>query len=972
MDKNRNQLIVLIPVGIGLTSFIAGGVVAIYVMFQRGSISGASISNFLLAAFSLSIFFLGVFWFIFGKVRKMVFAIFTENQRVEETYRQIFDGVNDAVFVETLQGEVIDVNARACEMFGWTREEFLTKTIKDMVPQENHALLPEKQDETTISDEPFETVNIRANGEKFPVAVSGRIQTVGDEKRLLVVVRDITEQKRFEADLTAQHQFLTHVIESLTEPFCVINAEDYTVDIANSAALANATLQKGMTCFALTHQQDEPCSSSEHPCPMRAVIEKREAVQFEHIHYDQYGEERYFEVNGYPIFNETGQVTKMIEYSIDITERKKAEEELQKLSRAITQSTASIVITDTSGSIEYVNPAFTAVTGYTREEALGNNPRVLKSGVHDNEFYKDMWDTLNAGEIWRGELCNKNKYGELYWEYASISPVQDTLGKVTNYVAVKENITERKKIISELQKAKEEAEAAAQAKSDFLANMSHEIRTPLNAIYGMTSLMLDTPLNDEQQEFIEIIRGGSDTLLKVINDILDFSKIEAGKMELETQPFYVRSCVEDSLDLLAEKAADKNLDLAYYIENGTPPVVIGDITRLRQILVNLLNNAIKFTSAGEVVINVHSMLVENDQYELKFSVRDTGIGIPAEKIDKLFKSFSQVDSSTTRKYGGTGLGLAISRQLATNMGGTMWVESEEGVGSTFHFTILVDVDPEAKPLYSMDDVPELLGKRVLVVDDNPTNRLILSKQTESWGMEAFTFESGPEALKLIERDEKFDVAILDMQMPEMDGFTLAEKISTKAEYASLPLIILTSIRRDKARSGDIKIAAFLNKPIKTSNLYNILMGVMNVKPQEETAPKKVVEIDSEMAKRHPLRILLAEDNVINQKVALKLLGRLGYRADLAGNGSEVLEALDRQTYDVVFMDIQMPEMDGNEATAHIREDYPKDKQPHIIAMTAHALEGDREKYLGRGMDDYVSKPIRVEELIQAIEIAAQK
>lgn len=845
MDKNRSHLLVLIPLGIGFTSFVAGGGVASYVLLHRGSMSNASIANFLLTALGLSVFFLGIFLFVLGKTRKKIFTILTENQHVEKMYRQIFDGVNDAIFVENLKGEVIDVNERACEMFGWTHKEFLTKTIKDMVPPENHALLPEKQDESTVSAEPFETVNIRANGERFPVTVSGRVQAVGAEKRLLIIVRDITEQKE-------------------------------------------------------------------------------------------------------------------------------AEEEVQKLSRAITQSTASVVITDTNGSMEYINPAFTEVTGYTRAEALGQNPRILKSGVHDAAFYKNMWDTLLAKDIWRGELCNKNKSGELYWEYVSISPVQDSDGQVTHYVAVKEDVTERKKIISELQKAKEDAEAAAQAKADFLANMSHEIRTPLNAIYGMTSLMMDTPLNEEQQEFIEIIRGGSDTLLKVINDILDFSKIEAGKMELETQPFYVRNCVEDALDLLAEKAADKMLDLAYDIEKDTPPVVIGDITRLRQILVNLLNNAIKFTAAGEVVINVRSMLVEDDKYELKFSVRDTGIGIPKEKLNKLFQSFSQVDSSTTRKYGGTGLGLAISRQLAINMGGTMWVESEEGAGSTFNFTILVDVDPAAKPLYSMDDVPELLGKRVLIVDDNPTNRLILSKQTKSWGMEAITLESGPEALKLLERGEKFDVAILDMQMPEMDGFTVAEHISKKEAYASLPLIILTSIKRDKARSDDVKIAAFLNKPIKTSNLFNVLMSVISVKPRKEAAPKKVIAIDSSMAERHPLRILLAEDNVINQKVALKLIGRLGYRADLAGNGLEVLEALERQTYDVVFMDIQMPEMDGDEATKRIRAEIKKEQQPHIIAMTAHALEGDREKYLARGMDNYVSKPIRVEELIVALEKAPQK
>ncbi len=843
--RNRFIFISLLPLGIASFAFGVGLIMGAQYMMQKNAGDGVVPSAFFLESLGILLLIFSIFWVVFSRVRKYLEKSFTLSREARKRYRQIFDGVNDAVFVETLDGKILDVNQRACEMFGWTRDEFLTKTVRDMVPPENRALIPAEQDPDELIEEALETVNIRANGERFPVSLSSRVEDIGGNQTLLVIVRDITE-------------------------------------------------------------------------------------------------------------------------------RKKAEEELQKLSRAITQSTASVVITDVNGTIEYVNPAFSAVTGYTHEEALGSNPRILKSGVHDAAFYKEMWDKITNGEIWRGELCNKNKQGELYWEYVSISPVQDMNGNISHFVAVKENITERKKIISELQKAKEEAEAAAKAKADFLANMSHEIRTPLNAIYGMTSLMLDTPLNDEQQEFIEIIRSGSDTLLKVINDILDFSKIEAGKMELETQPFYVRNCVEDALDLLAEKAANKNLDLAYYIEKGTPPVVIGDITRLRQILVNLLNNAIKFTEAGEVVIDVHSMLVEGDRYELHFSVRDTGIGIPKEKLDKLFKSFSQVDSSTTRKYGGTGLGLAISRQLAINMGGTMWVESEEGVGSTFHFTILVDVDPEAKPLYSMDDVPELSGKRVLVVDDNKTNRLILAKQIQSWGMQAVTLESGNEALALLEHDEKFDVAILDMQMPGMDGFTLAEKISHHKGYKNLPLVILTSVRRDMTRSGDVKIAAFLNKPIKTSNLFNLLMGVMAVKPQKVQKPKKVSEFDSGMAARHPLRILLAEDNAINQKVALKILGRLGYRADLAGNGLEVLEALERQAYDVVFMDIQMPEMDGNEATKRIRETYPTEAQPYIIAMTANALEGDREKYLKRSMDDYVSKPIRIDELVRALEKAEPK
>lgn len=889
--------------------------------------------------------------------------------QTELWYRSIFDGVNDAVFVETTRGEVLDVNTHACEIFGWTREEFLTKTIKDMVPPEYQALLPEEQDESTLSEEPFETINMRANGEYFPVSVTGRIQEIDNEKRLLIVVRDITEQKRIEDELKKQHQFLSHVIESLTQPFYVINVDDYSIAIANSAARGGRAIETATTCYALTHNRDTPCSGNEHLCPLKEVVETRNTVRVEHIHYDKNGEMRNIEVYGYPIFDERGNVRQMIEYSLDITERKKAEAKVQLLGHAVEQSMDGMAIADMQGKITFVNHAWAKMHGYDIESLLDKD----LSAFHTKEQLENEVLVFNENVIEngvnQGEVGHKRKDGSIFPTWMSASVLKDSDDQPIGLVAAAQDITERKQAMNDLKKAKNAAEAAAQAKADFLANMSHEIRTPLNAIYGMTSLMLDTPLNEEQQDFIETIRGGSDTLLSVINDILDFSKIEAGKMELEEQPFRLRNCVEDALDLLAEKAAEKMLDLAYLIEEGIPPVVIGDITRLRQILVNLLNNAIKFTDKGEVVVNVKSCLVENNQHELHFSIRDTGIGIPEDKIDKLFKNFSQVDTSTTRKYGGTGLGLAISSQLAQNMGGRMWIESEVGKGSNFHFTVLVDVEPDAKPL-PLDDVqPQLSGKRILLVDDNATNRLILVKQTESWGMKPFAVASGAEAIALLNAGKVFDIAILDMQMPEMDGYTLAQKIGEMESQNALPLIILTSIKRDKTRVSGTKISAFLNKPIKTSSLFNTLIGIIDSVPSPQKEPKKLARIDPEMAGKHPLRILLAEDNLINQKVALKLLERLGYQADLAGNGIEAIEALDRQTYDVVFMDIQMPEMDGDEATKRIRGKWAKERQPYIIAMTAHALEGDREKYIARGMDDYVSKPINVAALITALEKA---
>lgn len=649
---------------------------------------------------------------------------------------------------------------------------------------------------------------------------------------------------------------------------------------------------------------------------------------------------------------------------LDITDRLRAEKEIKRQEQyfktLVDSNPIAVVILNMEHKITDCNPAFEQLFGYTISEVVGENLDDLIVPEGERLQAKDYTNDVIHGQSVRSLARRQSKDGALVDVEVLGVPIIVS-GEQNAILALYHDI-------SDLLKAQREAEAAAQAKADFLANMSHEIRTPLNAVIGMTGLLLDTELDTEQREFVQTVRHSGDGLLTIINDILDFSKIEAGKLELEKQPFQIRDVVESSLDLVASSAAGKGLEIAYLSEGDVPVAVEGDATRVRQIIVNLLSNAVKFTEKGEVIVIYSSEKLDNGKHLVKVTVKDTGIGIPEDRMNRLFDSFSQVDASTTRKYGGTGLGLAISKQLVELMGGKIWVESEEGQGSSFSFTFPAQATSAIRRRDTAESRQLLKGSRVLIVDDNATNRLILIRQTKSWGMKPQAASDGEEAIRWIDDGQQFNLAILDMQMPEMDGVMFARELHKRRNRHDLPIILLTSLGGLEEIPEDVIFDERLSKPVKSSLLYNAIAKVISQRSETEAPQIQADEatFDSDLGKENPLKILLAEDNLINQKVALRILEKLGYRADVAANGLEALAALKRQHYDVILMDVQMPEMDGVQATQKILETYSDDKRPRIVAMTAHAMEGDRERYLNLGMDDYVSKPIQLDNLISAL------
>ncbi|HSD57358.1 MAG TPA: PAS domain S-box protein [Methanotrichaceae archaeon] len=951
-----------------------------------------------------------------------------ERREGEQRYSTIFDKSPFAIALTRMpEGTTVSINDAFLRLFEYTKEEVIGKTSMDLGisdPDSRAQVAAELKARGSVRD--FECIRVTKSGEKRILSLNLEWVSIGGEKFVLTVVQDITERKRAEEELRYHANLVDNISDAIisTDKELKIRSwskaaermygwqSDEVIGLTGSDVL-QTTFPEGLSREAIA----------------KDIFEKG-SWDGEIIQRTKDGRDITVHARSMALKDEAGNIIGGVSISHDITERKRAEvalqeakeelevtaeelrlqnDELMRAQSALQESEArlrrlyesgllGVIYWNMDGVITDANDKFLEMVGYTRQDLVAgridwvnmtppeyrhldeNSAIELKAtGVNKKPFEKEyirkdgtripiivagaMLDearfngvafVLDITELKRAEEELHRAKDELeqrvHERTAELSQAKEEL-EVTNE-ELQVELEQHLKLEADLIKAKEAAEAAAKAKAEFLANMSHEIRTPMNAVIGMTGLMLEEPLAPEQRDNLELIRTNGDALLTIINDILDFSKMESDKVVLEEYQFNLRQCMEESLDLVAIRASEKGLNLAYTIDKNVPDTIIGDPTRLRQILGNLLSNGVKFTDEGEVTLSVSSQLPDRAN-EVHFAVQDTGIGIPQDHMNLLFQPFSQMETSTTRLYGGTGLGLAISKKLVELMGGQIWAESEVGKGSTFHFTIRTS--PGQSELQLAGVSHQLVGKSVLIVSDNKTNRRILGKQVYEWGMIPMIVASGHEALSWVQRGDDFDIAILDRDMQDMNGLELEKEIHKYNK--TLPLVLLTSIGQRIPPNH-----AYLTKPIKPSQLHKVLTEILSGQSDQRPVHAPAVSLPSQ---NNPLRILMAEDNISSQKVALQMLKRLGYKADTVANGIEALHALERQHYDLVLMDVRMPEMDGLEATRIIRQRWP-DNGPKIIAITAYALEGDREKFIEAGMDDYIVKPVQKEELAKVL------
>lgn len=903
----------------------------------------------------------------------------------EQKFRLLVESANDIFYRTDHQGRYFYVNPIGLKLTGYSEEDVIGKHYSSIIHKDYKADIERFYRKQLLEHLPNtyrEFPIIKKDGN--PLWVGQNVQILADQGRVIgfqALARDISDRKRAEEE---RDRYFNLSLDFL----CVTGFDGYLKHI-------NPTWERNL---GYSHEEllREPFLHFVHPddvAATRSQVEK--VIQGEDLHAF---ETRFRRKDGTYLWTEwtaTPYLDQQIIYAVgrDTSERKRIEQRLKESilfqNAILNGADYSIISTSTDGTILSFNSAAQRLLGYTPEEVVG---KVTPAILHDPQEVIRRAESLSL-ELGRKiepgfeVFVAKPKMGiteELEWTYLrkdrsrfpvllSVTALRDSTGEISGFMGIASDITERVRTRRELELAKEAAESATRAKSQFLAMMSHEIRTPMNGVIGMTELLGGTELTPQQQEYLDTIKRSGESLLTIINDILDFSKFESGTVELERRPFDPRTCIEESFDVVAQKALQKNLDLLYLVDPQIPPYLIGDENRLRQVLINLVGNAIKFTEKGEIVIQVQVQEQTGETITLHYSIKDTGIGIPPDRIERLFKPFSQVDSSTTRKYGGTGLGLAICARLAEAMGGTIWVESTPGKGSVFHFTIKAGTTPAETALprmYLKGNNDELAGKRVLIVDDNATNIHILTLQCQQWGLFARGTDSPGTALEWIRKGDPFDIGILDQNMEGMNGFMLAENIRKFRTEEALPLLLLSS-STELPPGNDARrlFSAIVTKPVKQSQLFNLVTSALGGTPAQPTKPLRqsgqIPHVESP-----GLEILVAEDNEVNQQLMRHVLKQLGYVPKIVPNGLEAIQALEARRFDVVLMDVQMPVMDGLEATRKIVERWKKPERPAIIALTADAMQGDRDKCLEAGMDDYLTKPIHLDKLRETLHRVA--
>jgi two-component system sensor histidine kinase/response regulator len=901
----------------------------------------------------------------------------------EERYRDLFDNASDLIQSVDEKGKFVYVNKKWKEVLGYSDEEVTNLSLIDILREDQiphcMSLFNRVMGGKTLDN--VEVVFVTKGGKEIFASgsVNPRMKD-GEFVATRAIFRDVTERKQAEEAVRVSEERLRQIAENVGEGFFLSDASD------NSAIYVSPAYEKiwGRP-VEKAYADPQAWLEAVHPEDrerVNAYIDKhgRGKIQFSQEYRIQWpdGTIRWVRDRVYPVKNESGHIGRIVGVTDDITERKRAEDALREanaLLNTLVQAIPDVVyVKDYQGRNLLVNRAYEELVNLSQREMIGKYDQQVLPARLAAQCRQSDEEVMKQRQSVRCEELSTTEKGEQVFFETIKAPLLDDQGNLLGLVGVSRDITERKRAEGMLTKAKEQAEEANRLKSQFLANMSHEIRTPMNAIIGMTDIVLDTDLTDEQRDYLSTVKHSARALLELLNDILDLSKIEADKIELETIDFDLRVTVEGVADTLARRASEKGLELACMIHHQVPSRLRGDPGRLRQILMNLAGNAVKFTDRGEVVISVEVEQETEQRAWLVVSVADTGMGISQEKQEKIFESFTQADGSTTRKYGGTGLGLSICKRLVELMGGQIGVQSQPGKGSRFWFKVALEKQQSTDEDFLVIP-PDIRGMRMLVVDDNRTNRTILAKMLESFGCSPEVVESGRQALETLKRavhgEKLFDLVLLDMQMPEMDGVETLKAIKADPDIRDMVVIMLTSmgVRGDAARLEAMGCAGYLLKPVKQSQLFDTIITVLSRRESKlQDTPFKIVTRHTVAdVKRRRTRILLAEDNPMNQKLAVALLKKAGYTVDAVENGKLAVEALNRKYYDLVLMDVQMPEMDGFEATKAIREKKDERRNIPILAMTAHAMKGDRERCLGAGMDDYVSKPIEPQELLDAIK-----